>query len=44
MQEEEMLEISDVIAEALANHTDDAALNRVRDKVREITRRLPLPS
>src|SRR6476619_4861372 len=44
MKEEEMLEIADLIAEALTNRTDEAALNRVRDKVGEITRRFPLPS
>ena len=44
MKEEEMLEISDLIAEALANRTDEAALTHVRDKVREMTRRFPLPS
>jgi glycine hydroxymethyltransferase len=44
MKEEEMLEISDLIAEALANRTNEAALNRVREKVRELTRRFPLPS
>jgi len=43
MKEEEMLEIADLIAEALTNRTDEAALNRVRDKVREVTRRFPLP-
>jgi glycine hydroxymethyltransferase len=44
MKEEEMLEIADLLAEALTNRTDEAALNRVRDKVREMTRRFPLPS
>jgi len=44
MKEEEMLEISDLIAAALTNRTDEAALNRVREKVRELTRRFPLPS
>jgi glycine hydroxymethyltransferase len=44
MKEEEMLEISDLIAEALTNRTDEAALNRVREKVRELTGRFPLPS
>src|SRR5436189_809931 len=44
MREEEMLEISDLIAEALQNRTDESALNRVREKVRELTRRFPLPS
>ncbi len=43
MKEEEMLEISDLIAEALQNRTDESALNRVREKVRDITRRFPLP-
>src|SRR5438093_9367670 len=44
MKEEEMLEISDLIAEALQNRTDESALNRVREKVRELTRRFPLLS
>jgi glycine hydroxymethyltransferase len=44
MQEEEMLEISDLIAEALQNSTDETALASVRGKVRELTRRFPLPS
>jgi len=44
MKEEEMLEIADLIAEALTNRTDEPALNRVREKVRELTRRFPLPS
>ena len=44
MKEEEMLEIADLIAEALSNRADAAALERVRTKVREMTRRFPLPS
>jgi hypothetical protein len=28
----------------LANRADEAALGRVRDKVREMTRRFPLPA
>src|SRR6059036_3377333 len=44
MKEEEMLEIADLIAEALQNRTDESALNRVREKVRDLTRRFPLPS
>jgi len=44
MKEEEMLEIADLIAEALQNRSDAAALERVRTKVREMTRRFPLPS
>jgi len=38
------VEIADLIAEALTNRTDETALNRVREKVRELTRRFPLPS
>ena len=44
MKEEEMLEISDLVAEALTNRSDEAVLNRVREKVRELTHRFPLPS
>jgi glycine/serine hydroxymethyltransferase len=44
MKEEEMLEIADLIAKALTNRGDEVSLNRVRDKVRELTRRFPLPS
>ena len=44
MKEEEMLEISDLIAEALQNRTEESALNRIREKVRELTRRFPLPT
>jgi glycine hydroxymethyltransferase len=44
MKEEDMLEIADLIAEALANRTDEAALSRVREKVRDMTRRFPLPN
>jgi glycine hydroxymethyltransferase len=43
MKEEEMLEIADLIAEALQNRTDESALNHVRDKVRDVTRKFPLP-
>jgi glycine hydroxymethyltransferase len=44
MREEEMLEIADLVAEALQNRDDDAALERVRGKVRDLTRKFPLPS
>ncbi|MGZ5552759.1 MAG: serine hydroxymethyltransferase [Chthoniobacterales bacterium] len=44
MKEEEMLDIADLIAEALEHRTDAAALEKVHDKVREMTRRFPLPS
>jgi glycine hydroxymethyltransferase len=43
MKEEEMLEISDLIAEALDKRDDAEALTRIRSKVRDLTRRFPLP-
>ena len=43
MKEEEMLEIADLVAEALANRNDADALERVRQKVLDLTRRFPLP-
>ena len=43
MKEEDMLEIADLVAEALQNRTDESGLNRVREKVRDMTRRFPLP-
>jgi glycine hydroxymethyltransferase len=43
MKEEEMLEIADLVAEALANRTDADALKNVRKKVLDLTRRFPLP-
>jgi len=43
MKEEEMLEIADLLAEALSNRTDADALERVRRKVLDLTRRFPLP-
>jgi glycine hydroxymethyltransferase len=43
MKEEEMLEIADLINEALTGRDDPSALERVRDKVRELTRCFPLP-
>ena len=43
MKEEEMLEISDLIAEALEKRSDADALERVHSKVLELTRRFPLP-
>jgi glycine hydroxymethyltransferase len=44
MKEEEMLEIADLLAEALQNRADESGLGRVREKVRELTRRFPLAS
>ncbi len=44
MKEEEMLDIADLINEALTGRDDAAALEGVQGKVREMTRRFPLPS
>jgi glycine hydroxymethyltransferase len=43
MKEEEMLDIADLLAEALSNRDDADGLEKVRGKVRELTRRFPLP-
>jgi glycine/serine hydroxymethyltransferase len=43
MKEEEMLEIADLIAEALVNRIDADALEKVRRRVLDLTRRFPLP-
>jgi glycine hydroxymethyltransferase len=43
MKEEEMLEIAELIAEALDKRGDGGALERVRKKVLDLTRRFPLP-
>jgi glycine hydroxymethyltransferase len=44
MKEEEMLEIADLINDALNRRDDAGALEQIRDKVHELTRRFPLPS
>jgi glycine hydroxymethyltransferase len=44
MKEEEMLEISDMIAEALEKREDADGLAKVRTKVRDLTRRFPVLS
>jgi glycine hydroxymethyltransferase len=44
MKEEEMLDIADLINDALNRRDDSAALEEIRGKVRELTRRFPLPS
>ena len=44
MKEEEMLEIADLINEALIGRDDASVLEHVRGKVRELTRNFPLPS
>ena len=43
MQEEEMLEIADLLAEALEKRADAEALEKMKGAVRELTRRFPLP-
>ncbi len=43
MKEEQMMEIGDLIHEALTHHTDTATLDAVRAKVHELTKRYPLP-
>ena len=44
MKEEEMLEIADLIAEALAGRDDERAIANVRQQVQQLTRRFPLPN
>ncbi|CAN5685790.1 hypothetical protein BH20VER1_BH20VER1_09120 [soil metagenome] len=44
MMEEEMLDIADLMNDALDKRDDHAALENIREQVREITRRFPLPS
>jgi glycine hydroxymethyltransferase len=44
MKEEEMLEIADLLADALESREDMAALENIRGRVRELTRQFPLPS
>ena len=43
MKEEEMLEIADLIDEALSNRTTPPRWKRVHRKVLDLTRRFPLP-
>jgi glycine hydroxymethyltransferase len=43
MKEEEMLEIADLVAEALEKRTDADALERVRQRVLDLTKRFPIP-
>jgi glycine hydroxymethyltransferase len=44
MKEEEMLEIADLINDALNRRDDAAAAEQIRVKVKELNRRFPLPS
>ena len=43
MKEEEMMEIADLIHEALRARGDEAALEKVRQSVVALTRQYPLP-
>ena len=43
MKEEEMMEIADLIPRALAGRENEAELAKVREEVRNLTRRYPLP-
>ncbi len=43
MKEEEMLEIADLIGEALAGREDERAIGKVREQVQQLTRKFPLP-
>jgi glycine/serine hydroxymethyltransferase len=43
MKEEEMLDIADLLAEALEKREEPAALDSILGKVRELTRKFPLP-
>jgi RpiB/LacA/LacB family sugar-phosphate isomerase len=43
MKEEEMMEIADLIHRALASRESEAELAKIRDGVRALTRRYPLP-
>ena len=43
MKEEEMLEIADLVAEALNNRSDGGVIENMRKKVIDLTSRFPLP-
>jgi glycine/serine hydroxymethyltransferase len=43
MKEEDMLEIADLLAAALAGREDERAIAEVRQQVQQLTRRFPLP-
>ncbi|MDP9098014.1 MAG: serine hydroxymethyltransferase, partial [Verrucomicrobiota bacterium] len=44
MKEEEMLDIADLMNDALNRRDDAVGLEEIRGKVKELTRRFPLPS
>jgi glycine/serine hydroxymethyltransferase len=43
MKEEEMLDIADLINDAVIRRDDAPGLEEIRGKVKELTRRFPLP-
>jgi glycine hydroxymethyltransferase len=43
MKEEEMMEIADLVHDALQHKDDEAKLHQIREQVRTLTRRFPLP-
>jgi glycine hydroxymethyltransferase len=43
MLEEEMMEIADYIHDALLNGSDESRIAAIRNQVRQLTRRFPLP-
>ena len=43
MKEEEMLEIADLIGEALSGREDERVIGKVREQVQQLTRKFPLP-
>ncbi|MBA2436024.1 MAG: serine hydroxymethyltransferase [Chthoniobacterales bacterium] len=44
MKEEEMLEIADLLAEALLGREDEHVIGKVRQQVQQLTRKYPLPA
>ncbi|MBA3652230.1 MAG: serine hydroxymethyltransferase, partial [Chthoniobacterales bacterium] len=44
MKEEEMLEIADLLCEALIGREDEHVIGKVRQEVQQLTRKFPLPS
>ncbi len=43
MKEEDMLEIADLLAEALIGREDEHVIAKVRQQVQQLTRKFPLP-
>ena len=44
MKEDEMFDIANLIEEAIEHRADDGKISAIRDHVRQITARFPLPS